>query len=466
MRSIKLTCILVASFVVQVCQAQTVPPFQTGDRVAFVGNSITDGGHYHSYIWLYYMTHFPDRRITCFNVGVGGDDVRQMSDRFAYEVLPLKPTCVTLTWGMNDSHYFEWLHKEDSAAKEQQYFDTAKARYAVLEKQMKAHAEFKKIFILGSPYDASTKSNKQNLFPGKSALFQRLIDFQEQTAKANGWYYVDFDHPMLEINAKGQETDSLFSLTPNDRIHPDYPGHLIMASLFLKAQGFADQPVADFALDAKTKTVAKSINCHVTEVSGSGDDIRFNYLANALPFPIDTVAQKEGWGKHRASSEALGLIPWMQTFDKEMLTVTGLKPGIYRLLMDGQEIGQFGAEAFGSGINLAEQTYTPEYQQSLAIMHLNEMRWEIEKKTRQYSYVEFDLLKGKGLLYADNKAAMDAVSEESAKNPFVRGDRDSYIEMQYKAVRDGLRAEQEALVNAIYASNKPKVHHIELKIVQ
>ena len=32
--------------------AQTVAPFKDGDRAVFLGNSITDGGHYHSYIWL------------------------------------------------------------------------------------------------------------------------------------------------------------------------------------------------------------------------------------------------------------------------------------------------------------------------------------------------------------------------------------------------------------------------------
>lgn len=35
-------------------QSQSIPVFKEGERVAFVGNSITCGGHYHSYIWLYY----------------------------------------------------------------------------------------------------------------------------------------------------------------------------------------------------------------------------------------------------------------------------------------------------------------------------------------------------------------------------------------------------------------------------
>lgn len=117
-------------------KAQTVAPFHAGDRVVFVGNSITDGGHYHSYIWLYYMTHFPNARITCYNVGIGGDNVKQMSDRFEYEVLPKKPTVMTLTWGMNDSGYFDWF-KPNAAEIGQKAIDTAEARYMVLDAKLK-----------------------------------------------------------------------------------------------------------------------------------------------------------------------------------------------------------------------------------------------------------------------------------------------------------------------------------------
>ena len=55
-------------------QAQTtIPRFEEGERVVFVGNSITHGGHYHSFIWLYYMTRFPDKPITIMNAGIGGE---------------------------------------------------------------------------------------------------------------------------------------------------------------------------------------------------------------------------------------------------------------------------------------------------------------------------------------------------------------------------------------------------------
>ncbi|MGO3653801.1 MAG: hypothetical protein ACTJFN_05470, partial [Sphingobacterium sp.] len=56
-----LTLLMVSmTFPGQQLGAQQISPFGDGDRVVFLGNSITDGGHYHSFIWLYYLTRFPD----------------------------------------------------------------------------------------------------------------------------------------------------------------------------------------------------------------------------------------------------------------------------------------------------------------------------------------------------------------------------------------------------------------------
>ncbi|MDR2816088.1 MAG: GDSL-type esterase/lipase family protein, partial [Proteiniphilum sp.] len=88
--------------------AQQVAPFQEGDRAVFLGNSITDGGHYHSYIWLYYMTRFPDNPLTVFNAGVGGDRVQEMYKRLDDDVFSKHPTVLMVTFGMNDSGYFEY----------------------------------------------------------------------------------------------------------------------------------------------------------------------------------------------------------------------------------------------------------------------------------------------------------------------------------------------------------------------
>src|SRR3954467_14674962 len=97
--------LLAGCLVFNTATGQKIAPFHGGDRIAFVGNSITDGGHYHSYIWLYYLTHFPNTQIRIFNAGIGGDIAQQMYERLETDVFEKKPTVVTLTFGMNDTGY-------------------------------------------------------------------------------------------------------------------------------------------------------------------------------------------------------------------------------------------------------------------------------------------------------------------------------------------------------------------------
>src|SRR6201996_1821730 len=102
-----------ASFLILLTAAVTataqMQPFKTGDRIAFVGNSITEQGYYESYVWLYYMLHFPNRRIVILNRGIGGDRAKNIYDRFDDDVVSADPTVICVTFGMNDSGYFEFL---------------------------------------------------------------------------------------------------------------------------------------------------------------------------------------------------------------------------------------------------------------------------------------------------------------------------------------------------------------------
>ncbi|BAU52929.1 SGNH/GDSL hydrolase family protein [Mucilaginibacter gotjawali] len=455
----KLFIILLGSLFLTNTYAQKAAPFRAGDRIAFVGNSITDGGHYHSYIWLYYMTHFPNMRITCFNAGIGGDAVNQIFDRFDDDVFGKKPNVLTLTWGMNDSGYFEWYRPDGQVIMDKR-IDGSYKYYGMLEDKLKNRPDIKKIIILGSPYDETTKSNPKNLYPKKSIAFGKIIDFQAASAKKNGWDMVDFFHPMLAIEQREQAKDSLFSLTPNDRVHPDNDGHLVMAYLFLRAQGLDNKPVADISLDAARKTFLKASNCRVSALSVTADSVAFNYLANSLPYPLDTIPR--GWGNRKKQSEALKLVPFTNEFNQEMLTVKHLKSSNYSLLIDGELMGSWSSQQFADGINLAEITSTPQYQQAIQIRELNEERWDIERRLRNYMWMEYDFLKGKNMLYKDNNAAMDSVKKYAQKDPFVNGNKDNYSRARYKSLRDAWQKEMNALTDEIYAINKPQTHRITL----
>lgn len=439
-------------------QAQIVQPFKQGDRVVFVGNSITDGGRYHAYIWLYYMTHYPTRRITCFNAGIGGDVIEQMADRFDYDVLSKKPTVLTLTWGMNDSGYFEWYRKDAQDFMDKRLMNTYET-YSKLESRLKAMPKIRTILIGGSPYDETTKFSSKNYYPGKSAQLAKIVAHQEASAERNHWGFVDFYHPMDAINKREQVRDTAFSLTPNDRIHPDNNGHLVMAYLFLKSQGLANNVVADVAINAANKKVEKAVNGTVNNVV-AGNGISFNYLAKSLPYPLDTLPR--GWGSRFPQSDALKVVPFMKEFNQELLTITNLKDGKYDLVIDGERMKTYTAAQLSTGINMAEIPNTPQYQQAIQIRELNEERWDIERRIRMYVWVEYDFLKGKNLLHNDSNAALDSVKKYSARDIFLNANKDVYTRARYAALRDAWQKEMDVLIDKIYAINKPVLHKIKI----
>lgn len=157
-------------------------------------------------------------------------------------------------------------------------------------------------------------------------MIQDISDFLKERAHANRWGYVDFNRPMTEINMREQQADSTFTLCGGDRVHPTTDGHLVMAYLFLKAQGLANEPVADIAIDASTRTVNRSDNCKIDDLVVSSENISFTYLANSLPYPIDRSHYNN---ELHTQADALNVIPFMDEMNYEGLAVKGLSDGYY-----------------------------------------------------------------------------------------------------------------------------------------
>ena len=79
--------------------------FKKGDRIVFLGDSITEQYQYSSYIELYLTTRFPKWNLTFINAGIGGDTAIGGARRFTSHVLDEKPTALTIDFGMNDGGY-------------------------------------------------------------------------------------------------------------------------------------------------------------------------------------------------------------------------------------------------------------------------------------------------------------------------------------------------------------------------
>lgn len=439
--------------------AQTIKPFKEGERAVFLGNSITDGGHYHSYIWLYYMTRFPNMPIMVFNGGIGGDTAYDMNKRLDGDIFSKKPTSLMVTFGMNDSGYFEYNGDNAQEFAEQKYQESIK-NYQQMEKRFKELPDTRIVMVGTSPYDEFAEIKDNTVFKKKNETIKRIIEYQKESAAKNGWEFIDWNAPMVALNQENQKKDPTFTLCGSDRIHPDNDGHMVMAYLFLKAQGFAGKCVADMEINASKKQVVKAENCQISNIKKAGNEISFDYLANALPYPLDTIPR--GWGQKKSQAEAMKVIPFMEEMNSETLKVTGLK-GNYKLLIDDEEIGTWSADELAEGINLAAESKTPQYQQALAIMHLNEYRYDIEKSFREYAWCQFGFFQQKGLLFANDRKAIEVMDENVDQNLWLKGRRDLYSKMMFDAVREAREQEMKVLVDKIYEINKPVTRRIVLR---
>ena len=109
MRRLLLTLAL-AALAVRPGRRAADPPkdffFQQGDRIVFLGDSITE-----QYQYSHRHRAVPDhpvpggRTSTFLNAGIGGDTANGGAGRFQSHVLAEKPTAVTINFGMNDGGY-------------------------------------------------------------------------------------------------------------------------------------------------------------------------------------------------------------------------------------------------------------------------------------------------------------------------------------------------------------------------
>lgn len=439
--------------------AQTVKPFKEGERAVFLGNSITDGGHYHSYIWLYYMTRFPNMPIRIFNGGIGGDTAFDMNKRLDADIFAMQPSVLMVTFGMNDSGYFEYNGDKAKEFGEEKYQESIK-NYQQMEKRFKELPKTRIVMLGTSPYDETVQLKEGNLFKTKNETIKRIVEYQKESAAKNGWEFSDLNAPMVALNQQFQQKDPAFTLCGSDRIHPDNDGHMVMAYLFLKAQGFVGKDVANMEINANKKEAVKAENCTVSNIKKIGNELSFDYLAEALPYPLDTIAR--GWGQKKSQAEVTKVVPFMEDMNREMLKVSGLK-GNYKLLIDDEEIGTWSAGELAKGINLAAESKTPQYQQALTVMHLNEYRWEIERSFREFAWTQFAFFQQKGLLNVNNRKAIEVMDENVEKNAWLKGHRDSYTRMMSDAVREARQQEMDVLISKIYEVNKPVVRKIVLR---
>ena len=355
--------------------------FQEGDKVCFLGDSITHGGRFHYMIYDYYVTRFPDRMIDFFSAGVSGDTAGGSMGRLEEDVFVKKPNVIAIMFGMNDVGRGNYVaHPTEQQRKGQENaFQNHQKSMARLLQTLDEKLKPKFILITPSPFNDTGENDRNNNQPGCNAALGRCAANVKAIAGQYKAEVVDFHAPMTALDLAQQKKDIRWTIVGPDRVHPGAPGHLMMAWLFLKEQK-APSLVSSVALSATDAKVLSAANAVVSEIKKQGDNLEFTVLEKAIPFPIDPAAEP-----------VLTLLPIVEELNQETLKVVGLTGSRYELAIDSAAVGTYSAAELSKGINLAMNAKTPQYQQGQKVRTLSDKRRQQECILRNYAAVRWYL---------------------------------------------------------------------------
>ena len=442
-----------------------------GDRVAFLGDSITEGDKYTTYLQAYALTRHPQWKLTFRNVGLGGDtswlrnryhtdetalfkadpatQQKMMSDAvtagLGRDVLPLKPTLVTVAMGMNDSYADGSPGFNGEINRAYTPFILAETKIAEVLKQKGVRVALltPQAMELEGPPPLLTYPNKPGYGDNRNIFLQAFAKGLKGVAAKTGVSFVDEFDPYLAICLKAHSgytnyyaTDGvthtpypgpfLYKAGIGDGIHPSPLGQTIQAWIILKALG-ASVLVSRAEINSATKTVVATEACRIEKLTVADGMMSFDRSDESLPMPIPPEA-----------GPALKLAPIREDLNRYELRITGLSPGNYQLSIDGEAVTKLTEAEAAKGWNLATNA-GPITQQCQALLTT------IREKD-DYFYFRWRAQLGASWGGKSNKWATASAADVAAE----------------LARLDGLIAASEAQIEKL---RQPHPHHFELKPV-
>jgi lysophospholipase L1-like esterase len=345
------------------------------DTLVFYGDSITEQRLYTTFVETFVLTRYPKLNIHFVNAGWGGENAPggnggSADTRLTRDVIPYKPTVMTVMLGMNDGGYVEL--NDDR-------FNRYKAGMEhILQVTKQAFPNLRVTLIEPSPYDDITQPEQ---FPGGyNDVLVAYGQYVADLAKRNGMLLADMNTPVVDMLKKANSLDpnGARALIPG-RIHPAAGGHLIMAEALLKAWN-ASPLVSAVEIDAASKQIKRADNTTVSKLTADAT-VAWSQLDNSLPMIVSLRDRSLPINARRPAATmdlALKASDFMEALDQETLRVTSLPAAKYVLKINGDTVGSFTREQLAEGVNLAALP-TPMAKQTLRVHILTLKRGEIHE---------------------------------------------------------------------------------------
>ncbi|MSU61609.1 MAG: hypothetical protein EXS31_04290 [Pedosphaera sp.] len=308
-----------------------------GDRLAIIGDSITEQKMYSKIIETYLTVCVPELRVNTRQYGWSGETAEGFLRRMTNDCLRFSPTIATLCYGMNDHRY--------------RTYDSANAMWyrenysGVLRALKGAGARV----VLGSPgcvgkVPSWTKSSPYTL----EDLNLNLATFRNidiDIARGEGTGFADVFWPMLKAGQEAQQrygTD--YAVPGKDGVHPGWAGQLIMAYCFLNAMGL-DGDLGSIMVDLTADKADGKGGHAVTGFANGTATIR----SSRYPFCAEGALDKDD-----SIRSGMTLVPFNQNLNRLMLVVKSGTSANYKITW-GIDSKSYSSEQLAKGVNLADE---------------------------------------------------------------------------------------------------------------
>jgi len=303
---------------------------QKGDRVAIVGDSITEQKQYSKFMELYLLACVPELDLTMYQFGWGGERASGFANRMENDMVPWHPTVATTCYGMNDGCY-------------QPYTEQIGAAYEEGTRRIQARCkELGMRMVVGGPGPVDSQAwNRGDPAADQwyNDTLSRLSGIAKEVATENGFIYAGLHPFMMRVmrDAKAALGEDYSVCGSHDGVHPDANGHLVMAYAFLKAMGL-DGNIGTITVDMAGCTAATEGHRILSSTKGT---VEIESTRYPFCFPADT-------------RDILPFIPFNRDLNRYMLVVENLPKPMAEVSW-GTATKVFSKADLEAGINLAEE---------------------------------------------------------------------------------------------------------------
>jgi len=335
-----------------------------GDRLAIIGDSITEQKMYSRILETYLTVCTPELKISTRQFGWSGETAEGFLHRMTNDCLRFNPTVATLCYGMND-HRYRAYDEANGSWYSNNY-------YSVVSSLKTAGARV----VLGSPgcvgkvprWAPDTNAPVEDL--NLNLCHLRNIDIA--IAANQDVRFADVFWPMLTSGfAAQQKYGPEFCVAGKDGVHPGWAGHLVMASAFLSALGVSGDIgtyTVDWAADKATVSAGHTLD-HFAD---------HTLTITSTRYPFCAAGNLNEDNSLRAGME---LVSFNEKFNRLILIVKNGPAARYRVTWGGN-VHSYSAAELAAGVNLAADYVLNPF--SNAFIHVDVAVGEKQKyETRQ-----------------------------------------------------------------------------------